>query len=144
MEADEGFPAADLPGMSRDQRRPGEDEWGAASSHGEPRPRPLFFCPPLLVFSRFELWHIEYVLFCFILLTLPPSSALSQDVRCVTFKMLRCRYCATEGQSLQHIAAYWWGADWIQIWGANSFIRNPNKMRPNELLTLGPTYIVKV
>jgi hypothetical protein len=62
----------------------------------------------------------------------------------VTFKMMRCRYCATEGQSLQHIAAYWWGADWIQIWGANSFIRNPNKMRPNELLTLGPTYIVKV
>jgi len=65
------------------------------------------------------------------------------DVRCVTFKMMRCRYCATEGQSLQHIAAYWWGADWIQIWGANSFIRNPNRMRPNELLTLGPTYIVK-
>mmetsp|Transcript_23938 Transcript_23938/g.57373 ORF Transcript_23938/g.57373 Transcript_23938/m.57373 type:complete len:177 (+) Transcript_23938:1-531(+) len=66
-----------------------------------------------------------------------------RDTLCVQFKVMRCRYCPTEGQSLMEVAHYWWGSDWIQIWGANAHIRNPLKVQPNELLTLGPTYTVK-
>ena len=40
-------------------------------------------------------------------------------------------------QSLEHVAAYWYGADWIQMWGANPEITVPDSLPDNALLRLG-------
>lgn len=63
--------------------------------------------------------------------------------RCYIYDMLRCRFCAKAEQSLEHVAAYWYGADWIQLWGVNPEITAPDRLPDNALLRLGPTYLVK-
>lgn len=40
-------------------------------------------------------------------------------------------------QSLEHVAAYWYGADWIQMWGVNPEITVPDRLPDNALLRLG-------
>jgi len=63
--------------------------------------------------------------------------------KCFQYDMLRCRACAQAEQSLQSVAGYWYGADWIQMWGANPEITVPDKLPDNALIRLGPTYLVK-
>jgi len=63
--------------------------------------------------------------------------------RCYVYDMLRCRFCAQAGQSLEHVAAYWYGADWVQLWGSNPEMTVPDALPDNALLRLGPTYLVK-
>jgi len=63
--------------------------------------------------------------------------------RCYQYDLLRCRFCAQAEQSLEHVAAYWYGADWIQLWGVNPEITVPDRLPDNALLRLGPTYLVK-
>ena len=88
----------------------------------------------------------------------------------MTFAMQRCRFCAQGGQSLAAVARHWFGADWIQLWGANpgdsarpppppppapprpcadlsgaprAGIKNPDALEENALLRLGPMYRVQ-
>jgi len=63
--------------------------------------------------------------------------------KCFQYDMLRCRFCAQAEESLQSVAGYWYGADWIQMWGANPEITEPDNLPDNALIRLGPTYIVK-
>ena len=43
-------------------------------------------------------------------------------------QLKRCVVCVAQAeQSLQQVAAYWYGTDWIQLWGINPEITVPDR-----------------
>mmetsp|Transcript_27687 Transcript_27687/g.68444 ORF Transcript_27687/g.68444 Transcript_27687/m.68444 type:complete len:377 (-) Transcript_27687:1-1131(-) len=62
--------------------------------------------------------------------------------RCYKVNVAKCKYCLSAGETIMHAAARY-QTDWLQIWGANTHIRNPDQIRAWDELTLGPTYVVQ-
>lgn len=78
----------------------------------------------------------------------PPSTGPAilhprQQVFCVWYRMALCRACAEGGETLAGVAQRWYGLDWLQLWGANPEVLNPERVGANQELRLGPLYAVK-
>ena len=59
---------------------------------------------------------------------------------CVDWYVAMCQVCATGGDTLESIAEAY-NTDWLQLWGANSALTNPNSLSLPSVLTLGPIYV---
>ncbi len=59
--------------------------------------------------------------------------------RCVRVEVLRCAYCLQRGESLQSLALEL-GTSWLQLWGANPHLTNPQEARLYEPLNLGALF----
>ena len=66
--------------------------------------------------------------------------AAGSTLRCVGWQVAMCQVCATGGDTLASIARAY-GTDWLQLWGANSALTNPNGLALPYVLTLGPVYV---
>eukprot|EP00283_Hemiselmis_rufescens_P006775 CAMPEP_0173432384 /NCGR_PEP_ID=MMETSP1357-20121228/10201_1 /TAXON_ID=77926 /ORGANISM="Hemiselmis rufescens, Strain PCC563" /LENGTH=328 /DNA_ID=CAMNT_0014396969 /DNA_START=94 /DNA_END=1080 /DNA_ORIENTATION=- len=62
--------------------------------------------------------------------------------RCYHVRVVKCRYCLGTGETIMHAAARY-HTDWLQLWGANTHIRNPDSVPSWSELVLGPTYTVQ-
>jgi len=61
---------------------------------------------------------------------------------CYHVVVAKCKYCLGVGETIMHAAARY-QTDWLQLWGANTQIRNPDHIPAYTMLTLGPTYTVQ-
>merc|ERR1711966_561518 len=60
--------------------------------------------------------------------------------KCVKVNVMRCVYCAVEGDSMMSIASSY-GLDWLQLWGANpTNAKNPDGLYEGQEMHLGPIY----
>lgn len=70
---------------------------------------------------------------------------LRRTKRCAKFVVLKCTVCVNHGDTLQSLARAY-KTDWLQLWGANVHVSNPNRLVPNpgdqEVITLGPTHVI--
>jgi len=63
---------------------------------------------------------------------------MSSDHGCFTVNVVKCKYCPVAGDSLQSIAKDF-GTDWLQLYGANPSIENPDSLSADQI-NLGPVY----
>lgn len=56
--------------------------------------------------------------------------------RCVVLVVGRCKYCIAGGESMMSIADRF-KTDWLQIWGSNVHISNPDGLHAGQLINLG-------
>jgi len=79
---------------------------------------------------------------------------VSATPRCVHLNVLRCRYCAQEGDTLAYITKYYHlNTNWLRLWNSNgkqmgdsskSMIGNPDTILPaSTVLNVGPIYKVQ-
>lgn len=84
--------------------------------------------------------------------SLAPMVSASQ--RCVHLNVMRCRYCAQEGDTLAYITKYYHlNTNWLRLWNSNgkemgdsskSMIGNPDTILPSStVLNVGPIYKVQ-
>jgi len=62
--------------------------------------------------------------------------------RCVKVEVVRCKYCTQPGESLLNIGIDY-NTDWLQLWGVNVDVKNPDHLYDFQLLNLGPVYQVR-
>jgi len=62
--------------------------------------------------------------------------------RCWTIDVIRCKYCIQPNESLLSVAADY-ELDWIQLWGSNVDIKNPDHAYDYQLINLGAIYHVR-
>lgn len=62
--------------------------------------------------------------------------------RCVRIEVVRCKYCTQPGETLLNIAVDY-NTDWLQLWGANVDVKNPDHLYDFQLLNIGPVYHVR-
>jgi len=60
----------------------------------------------------------------------------------VRIDVQRCKYCVQPGESLQAIAADY-SLNWLQLWGANVELRDPDNLATEQILSLCPVYYMK-
>jgi hypothetical protein len=60
---------------------------------------------------------------------------------CSKVTVSKCRVCTLPGDTLQSIAKDY-RTDWLQLWGANVLVENPNNLKDYGYITIGPTYRV--
>jgi len=69
---------------------------------------------------------------------------LRSKMRCVRFEVTKCQVCVQNGDTLVSLARDY-KTDWLQLWGANPHIANPNRLAEpgeQEAITLGPTHVI--
>mmetsp|Transcript_27588 Transcript_27588/g.72925 ORF Transcript_27588/g.72925 Transcript_27588/m.72925 type:complete len:159 (+) Transcript_27588:298-774(+) len=71
------------------------------------------------------------------------ACALRAVDRCFAVRVAKCRYCLGPGETLMAAAAKY-KTDWMQVWGANPTITDPDDVALYTPLTLGPIYTVRV
>jgi LysM repeat protein len=64
------------------------------------------------------------------------------EIHCVVVTVPPCRVCVSATDTLQSLAREY-DTDWLQIWGANPDIDNPDNIVEGTSLNLGPIYKVK-
>jgi len=62
--------------------------------------------------------------------------------RCVSIEVARCKYCTQPGDTMLNIAVDY-NTDWLQLWGANVDVKNPDHLYDYQLLNVGPVYHVR-
>jgi len=70
--------------------------------------------------------------------------SLRSVLRCARFEVLKCQVCVQNGDTLVSLARDY-RTDWLQLWGANTHIGNPNRLAnpgEQEVITLGPTHAI--
>jgi hypothetical protein len=71
------------------------------------------------------------------------SSALqpgrTASVVCHSIKVEKCRICAGPGDTIGLIASRY-STDWLQLWGSNFNISEPDSLQLGQMMTLGPLY----
>uniref|UniRef100_A0A7S0E3F6 LysM domain-containing protein n=1 Tax=Hanusia phi TaxID=3032 RepID=A0A7S0E3F6_9CRYP len=60
-----------------------------------------------------------------------------QLVGCINFHVEKCKTCVSPVDSLYSLAIDY-QTDWLQLWGANSMIRDPMHITETQVLNLGP------
>lgn len=65
-----------------------------------------------------------------------------RTTRCVKVEVVRCKYCTQPGETLLNIAVDY-NTDWLQLWGANVDVKNPDHLYDYQLLNVGPVYHVR-
>ncbi len=76
--------------------------------------------------------------FCFsIASALQPERTVSTV--CHSIRVAKCRMCAGPGDTIGSIAVRY-STDWLQLWGSNFNITEPDSLQQGQLLTLGPLY----
>jgi hypothetical protein len=76
--------------------------------------------------------------FCFsIASALQPERAVSNV--CHSIKVAKCRMCAGPGDTIGSISTRY-STDWLQLWGSNFDITEPDSLQQGQLMTLGPLY----
>jgi len=77
--------------------------------------------------------------------TSPDLAMFNQVTRCAKFQVAKCQTCVKAGDTLLSLAQDY-KTDWLQLWGANVNVGNPNKLVPpsenQEVITLGPTHVI--
>ena len=58
---------------------------------------------------------------------------------CHSIKVVKCRMCAGPGDTIGSIAMRY-STDWLQLWGSNFNITEPDSLQQGQLMTLGPLY----
>jgi len=70
---------------------------------------------------------------------------LRPAMRCARFQVLKCQVCVKHDETLLSIARDY-KTDWLQLWGANVHVANPNRLVPKQgeqdVITLGPTHVI--
>ena len=59
--------------------------------------------------------------------------------KCTTIEVLKCQVCGLPSDTLQSISNEY-KTDWLQMWGANHLVENPNSLTDFIKLKLGPMY----
>jgi hypothetical protein len=71
------------------------------------------------------------------------ASALQSDravaTVCHSIKIAKCRVCVGAGDTIGSIAMRY-STDWLQLWGSNFNITEPDALQQGQLVTLGPLY----
>ncbi len=76
--------------------------------------------------------------FCFsIASALLPARAVATVCHSIT--VMKCRMCVGPGDTIGSIAARY-STDWLQLWGSNFNITEPDALQQGQLITLGPLY----
>ncbi len=76
--------------------------------------------------------------FCFsIASALQPALAVATV--CHSINVVKCRTCVGPGDTIGSIAARY-STDWMQLWGSNFNISEPDALQQGQLMTLGPLY----
>ncbi|EKX39310.1 hypothetical protein GUITHDRAFT_114512 [Guillardia theta CCMP2712] len=60
-----------------------------------------------------------------------------QLVGCISFHVEKCKTCVSPADTLYSLALDF-QTDWLQLWGANSMIRDPMNITETQVLSLGP------
>ncbi len=58
---------------------------------------------------------------------------------CHSIKIAKCRTCVGPGDTIGSIALRY-STDWLQLWGSNFNMTEPDALQQGQLLTLGPLY----
>jgi hypothetical protein len=66
----------------------------------------------------------------------------ARTTRCVIVEVVRCKYCTQPGETLLNIAVDY-NTDWLQLWGANVDVKNPDSLLDFQILNVGPIYHVR-
>jgi uncharacterized protein YegL len=59
-----------------------------------------------------------------------------------TITIRRCKYCVGVDESMLSIANEW-DVDWLQLWGANPLVKNPDNLANYQLINLGVLYDIR-
>jgi len=62
--------------------------------------------------------------------------------KCIKINIVRCKYCVEDGDSMLSIAAEY-DLDWLQLWGVNVDVKNPDHLFNGQIVNLCPVYYVK-
>ena len=76
--------------------------------------------------------------FCFSIASALQPRAVVSTV-CHSIKVEKCRVCVGPGDTIGSIAMRY-ATDWLQLWGSNFNITEPDALQQGQLMTLGPMY----
>jgi len=76
--------------------------------------------------------------FCFSIASALQPQAVVSTV-CHSIKVEKCRVCVGPGDTIGSIASRY-STDWLQLWGSNFNITEPDALQQGQLMTLGPLY----